>query len=558
MENYPNYPLKNEKNMRTMFESARKAYGGRDMLRVRTKEGTVRGIGVDEFLRDRDALGNALLSLGLAGARIAVIGPTRYEWLLAYYAVVCGAGVAVPVDKELPDDEIANILSDSGAQALVYSGEYADTVRGLRGRLESVKYYISMDGDSEPNVRSLIENAGDHGYERREIDENAMSVLLYTSGTTGKSKGVMLSQKNILSASEGGISLLDLGKVCMSVLPVHHSFECTHGITMMIQNGTTICLSDSLRHFMENLRLFKPDMILLVPLFVEMMYRKIWQNARADGQEEALRALIEKSNAELARGIDNRGEYFRGIRDAFGGNLELIICGGAPLSPHLVTAFREMGILLLQGYGITECAPLVSVNRNRFYSDGSVGLPIACCQVKIAEADADGEGEIWVKGSNVMLGYYKDPEGTKEVMADGWFNTGDIGRLDERGFLYITGRKKNLIVLNNGKNIYPEEIEGYLMCIPYIKEVVVYAPLTDGMRETALHAEIFVAEEYSAAHSGQEIREALERDISAVNKTLPVYKHIGNFHVRERAFEKTTKQSIKRFTISGKEAYEKW
>ena len=553
MENYPNYPLRNEKNMRTMLASAKEAYGGRDMLRVRTKEKTVRGIGAEEFLRDMNALGNALLGLGLADAHIAVVGPTSYEWLLTYYAVLCGVGVIVPVDKELPDDEIANILEDSGAQALVFSPEYGDTVENIRGGLPGVKYYIDMhageEGKGTHGFRKLIREAEARGYEQREIDENAMSALLYTSGTTGKSKGVMLTQKNILSASEGGLSLLDLGQVCMSVLPVHHSFESTHGITMMIQNGTTICVNDSLRHFMQNLQLFKPDTLCLVPLFVEMMHRKIWQNAERDGQADALRGLLRKSNEELRRGEDNRGKYFKKIHDAFGGNLKLIICGGAPLSARLMREFREFGILLLNGYGITECAPLVSVNKNRYYCDGAVGIPIACCDVKVENADEDGDGEIWVKGPNVMLGYYKNEEGTKEVMKDGWFNTGDIGRIDGGGFLHITGRKKNLIVLSNGKNIYPEEIEEYLMRIPYIKEVVVYAPLTDGLNETELCAEIFVAEEYSAGRSAREIEETLEKDISAVNKTLPTYKHIGRFHVRDREFEKTTKKSIKRFAM---------
>ncbi|CAK7065839.1 MAG: 2-succinylbenzoate--CoA ligase [Desulfovibrio sp.] len=442
---------------------------------------------------------------------------------------------------------------DSGAQALVFSPEYGDTVENIRGGLPGVKYYIDMhageDGKGTHGFRKLIREAEACGYEQREIDENAMSALLYTSGTTGKSKGVMLTQKNILSASEGGLSLLDLGQVCMSVLPVHHSFESTHGITMMIQNGTTICVNDSLRHFMQNLQLFKPDTLCLVPLFVEMMHRKIWQNAERDGQADALRGLLRKSNEELRRGEDNRGKYFKNIHDAFGGNLKLIICGGAPLSARLMREFREFGILLLNGYGITECAPLVSVNKNRYYCDGAVGIPIACCDVKVENADEDGDGEIWVKGPNVMLGYYKNEEGTKEVMKDGWFNTGDIGRINGGGFLHITGRKKNLIVLSNGKNIYPEEIEEYLMRIPYIKEVVVYAPLTDGLNETELCAEIFVAEEYSAGRSAREIEENLEKDISAVNKTLPTYKHIGRFHVRGREFEKTTKKSIKRFAM---------
>lgn len=550
MEKYPLKQIEHLRDFRELLHHAKKAYDGRDIFCLRTAEGGVEGIGHGRLMRDLDALGNMLVSLGLTGKHIAIIGPTSYEWLLSYYTVLCGLGVVVPIDKELPDDEIANILSDSGAACLIYSHEYADTVQNIRGGLDTVQYYIDMNGDTGTHdLQELVKNTQDNGYATLPIDPHAMSALLYTSGTTGKSKGVMLSQSNILCASEGGLSLLDIGEVCMSVLPVHHSFESTHGITMMIENGTTICINDSLRRFLENMQLFQPESIFLVPLFVEMMYAKIWANARAAGQADALAALIEKSNAELAQGIDNRDVYFKNIHDAFGGNLKLLLCGGAPLSKHLARAFREMGILLLQGYGITECSPLVSVNANWHYRDGSVGLPIACCKIDVRDKDEDGNGEIWVKGTNVMLGYYKNEEGTREVIQDGWFNTGDIGYVDEDGFLFITGRKKNLIVLSNGKNVYPEEIEGYLMRIPYIKEVVVVAPLVDGHSEIALHAEIFVNEDYTAEHTPEEIGRNLEKDIANVNKTLPTYKHVKDFNVRDKEFEKTTKKSIKRFTV---------
>lgn len=550
MENYPLNHVSHLRDFRALLQHAKEVYHGEDIFRLRTPDGNVEGIAHDRLMYDLNTLGNALVALGITGKHIAVIGPTSYEWLLSYYTILCGLGVVVPIDKELPDDEIANILLDSGASCLIYSHEYADTVANIQGGIDNVQYYIDMNGNTGThNLQELLKNTQDMGYETLPIDPHAMSALLYTSGTTGKSKGVMLTQSNILRAAEGGLSLLDLGKVCMSVLPVHHSFESTHGITMMIEHGTTICLNDSLRHFLENLQLFKPDMLFLVPLFVEMMYGKIWANARATGQQEALGTLIEKSNAELARGIDNRDIYFKNIHAAFGGNLKLIICGGAPLAKHLPRALREFGILLLEGYGITECSPLVSVNRNRYYEDGSVGLPISCCEVQIRSKDENGDGEIWVRGDNVMLGYYKNEEGTREVMQDGWFNTGDIGHVDEGGFLSITGRKKNLIVLSNGKNVYPEEIEGYLMRIPYIKEVVVFAPLQGGQSEVALHAEIFVNEEYTAEHTQEEIRRNLEKDIASINKTLPTYKHVENFHVRDQEFEKTTKKSIKRFTV---------
>ncbi|MEA4853213.1 MAG: AMP-binding protein [Christensenella sp.] len=552
MEKYPLHEVEPISDFKELLRHAQSAYGDRDIFRIRTKDGGITGIGWEKLSRDINALGNGLLSLGLAGQKVAIIGPTSYEWLLSYYTITCGIGTVVPVDKELPDDEIANILCDSGAKCLIYSPEYEDTVQNIRtnGLADCVSVWLPMSGGADMgSIRTMLEGTEDFGYAQRKVDPHAMTILLYTSGTTGKSKGVMLTQHNILRASEGALRLLDIGEVCMSVLPVHHSYESTHGITMMIEHGTTICISDSLRNFLPNLQLFKPDMIFLVPLFVEMMYRKIWANARANGQEDALRALIEKSNAELDRGIDNRAKYFKNIHNAFGGKLNLIICGGAPLASYLSRAFREMGILLLQGYGITECSPLVAVNRNRYYKDGSIGLPIACCDVEIREKDENGEGEIWVRGENVMLGYYKNEEGTREVMDGEWFNTGDIGHVDQDGFLFITGRKKNLIVLTNGKNVYPEEIEDYLLRIPYIKEVVVFAPVVEGLKEVELHAELFLNEDYTAEHSADEISRRLEKDIAAVNKTLPTYKQVQHWDIRDKEFEKTTKKSIKRFTV---------
>lgn len=543
-------PIKKEKNLRDMLCHAGEAYAGRDMLRIRTEGGKVKGISHETFMRDMNALGNALLGLGLADKKIAVIGPTSYEWLVSYFSVVCGVGVIVPIDKELQDDEIAAILRESGAECIVFADEYLDTMRNIKSSVRGVRHFINMGGQLDSFSKSFYEftdQRAQYGYEERVIDETKMCALLFTSGTTGKSKGVMLTHKSILAASEGGLAYLEIGRVCLSVLPVHHSFECTHGIVMMIENGTTICINNSLRYFAENLKLFQPDAVFLVPLFIERleyMIRKYVQ--QKDGGEEAFAALLEKSREELARGEDHRNEYFADIHALFGGNLSLLLCGGAPLPKRLMKFFRDLGILLVTGYGITECSPLVAVNGNRAYKDGSVGRPIPCCEVRIENADENGEGEILVRGDNVMLGYYQNDAATAEAIRGGWFYTGDLGHLDSDGYLYITGRKKNLIVLQNGKNIYPEEIEDFIrQRIPYIVEIVVYAPLEDGMNERTLCAELYLGE----AAERERAQASLEHDLAEANRALPAFKRIQKIHVRDHEFEKTTKKSIKRFTV---------
>ncbi|MEG2957013.1 MAG: AMP-binding protein [Christensenellaceae bacterium] len=545
MKNYPIAKMRTDKDLRELINHAK--YEGRDVFRIKTKDG-YEGIKHEKVLHDINALGNALLGLGLEGKNIAVIGETSYEWIITYFAVTCGVGVIVPIDKELPEAEIANIIDDSSAACVVYSQTFDEIFANLKGQLKTVDCYIKMNQMEELIAQGEQKNLG---YESKKIDEYAMSTILYTSGTTGKSKGVMLTHNSIVCASAGGLSLLEdgLGKVCMSVLPVHHSFECTHGIMMMIQNGTTICINDSLRNLLPNLQFFKPDFVFVVPLFVDMMYKKVWASIKANGKEEEMRALILKSNDLLAQGIDKRAEFFGSVKDAFGGNLSLILCGGAPLSSALAQGFREIGIDIINGYGITECSPLVAVNRRRCFKDGTVGLPIACNEIKIEHADEDGNGEIWVKGGNVMLGYYKNAAATAKAMCDGWFDTGDIGKIDEEGFLVISGRMKNLIVLANGKNIYPEEIEDYYMQIPYIKEIVVFSPLVDGLNEAVLKAEIFIDEAVSVKYTKEELTKMLEEDMTAVSKQLPFYKHVRGFKIRDKEFEKTTKKSIKRFTI---------
>lgn len=554
MENYRYEDYMQVSDLKDLLLKAESKFRERDAFRFKTPDG-IQSKTYGQFAKDVNALGTALLCEGFSGKRIALLGETSYEWVVSYFAVTCGVGVVVPIDKELPDDEIANIIADSGATAVIFSAAFENTIKNIRApRIRYIPMYPCSADWTCPGLPELLHlgatqvSGGNTSYTNAGIDPDAMVSLIYTSGTTGKSKGIMLTHRSITAASSGGLSLLKLGRVGLSVLPIHHSFECTHGIIMYLQSGLTICINDSIRFFMQNLQLFKPDTICLVPLFLQNMHKKIWEMAAAKGITEQLKAAIAKSNELLSQGIDKRDEFFADIHAAFGGNLKLIISGGAPLSADLMRSFREFGILVLNGYGTSECSPLISVNCNRYYKDGSVGPPIACCQVKIENPDENGEGEVWVRGENVMLGYYKNEQATRDVLVDGWLNTGDIGHMDG-DFLFLTGRSKNIIVLSNGKNVYPEEIEDKLLTIPLIREVVVYAKRSPEGSEAELAAEIFPNYDLAPNGSEEELTAMLQKELGEVNKTMPLFQQVHHFNIRNTEFEKTTKKSIKRINL---------
>lgn len=554
MENYRYEDYMQVSDLKDLLLKAESKFRERDAFRFKTPDG-IQSKTYEQFAKDVNALGTALLCEGFSGKRIALLGETSYEWVVSYFAVTCGVGVVVPIDKELPDGEIANIIADSGATAVIFSAAFENTIKNIRApRIRYIPMYPCSADWTCPGLPELLHlgatqvSGGNTSYTNAGIDPDAMVSLIYTSGTTGKSKGIMLTHRSITAASSGGLSLLKLGRVGLSVLPIHHSFECTHGIIMYLQSGLTICINDSIRFFMQNLQLFKPDTICLVPLFLQNMHKKIWEMAAAKGITEQLKAAIAKSNELLSQGIDKRDEFFADIHAAFGGNLKLIISGGAPLSADLMRSFREFGILVLNGYGTSECSPLISVNCNRYYKDGSVGPPIACCQVKIENLDENGEGEVWVRGENVMLGYYKNEQATRDVLVDGWLNTGDIGHM-EGDFLFLTGRSKNIIVLSNGKNVYPEEIEDKLLTIPLIREVVVYAKRSPEGSEAELAAEIFPNYDLAPNGSEEELTAMLQKELGEVNKTMPLFQQVHHFNIRNTEFEKTTKKSIKRINL---------
>lgn len=544
-----------------MVYNCKRKYASRDAFRVKTAVGGICGTSYTALSDDMDAFGTALFNIGLKGEHIAIIGENCYEWVVSYLAVVNGGSVIVPIDKELSEEEIANVILKSDSSVVIYTQSFASVIQSLQPQIISVKYCIGIHEASEHGLflsydrlinwgKELL-TQGDNHYVTEAVDPEKMCVILYTSGTTGNSKGVMLCQKNLVSVIYGAMQAIRLKRVTLSVLPIHHTYENTCGILTTLYDGITICFNDSLKYLTENIQLFKPSMLILVPLFVEAMYKKIWEKAKKTGRETLLKKLIAISNALLKVHIDFRALFFHSIRKAFGGKLKLIICGGAPLRAELVYGFNELGIQVLNGYGITECSPLVSVNRNRYYCEDSVGVVIPCCEVRIDSPDENKEGEILVRGDNVMMGYYKNAEETKKAFDGEWFRTGDIGMIGSDGFLRITGRIKNTIILSNGKNIQPEELEDHLINkLPYIKEVIVFGLEDETGKKTSVCARVVLDNEYAEEKNIDNLEAVLSADIHEINRNLPTYKQINKVMTQYEEFEKTTSKKIKRYKFT--------
>ncbi|MFU2363540.1 MAG: AMP-binding protein [Clostridiales bacterium] len=461
-----------------------------------------------------------------------------------------------PIDKELPVYDIINVLNDSDSEVLFYAKKYEKDIEEIASKTPNVKYFIGFETEkSEGNKLSYNEfkaegkklyEGGDKTYTEMVPDHNSLKMLVYTSGTTGMAKGVMLSEHNLISIVYYGLRVSTVYDRCLSVLPWHHTYEAVAGILVSLHHHSTICINDSLKAVLKNLQLYKPDYIYLVPAFVELFYKKIWSNAKESHKDKALKAMMVISNGLRKVGIDLRIKFFKSIHDAFGGNLRKIVTGGAAVRPELGDFFDTIGIDLINGYGITECSPLVSVNMDYCNDCSTVGFPLECVEIKLEDVTPEGDGEICVKGDIVMLGYYKQPEKTAEVLQDGWFITGDYGKINDKGQLMITGRKKNLIVLDNGKNVFPEEIENYIMRIPYVQEVVVSGVKDKSGSEIALCAEVFLNEDKLKELNIQDKEQELKKDISKECEVLPVYKRIGKIVIRDKEFEKTTTNKIKR------------
>lgn len=486
-------------------------------------------ISYSQFGTEVDALGTYLYGQGFRNCQIAIYGENSYEWILSHFAVTCGGNVAVPIDKELDVSGIAELLIDSESRVLIYSDTYQDIVEQLQEKESNIVYVNMKDIPLFIEKGNKLIEKGYVDYLNVEVGKEDLATIVYTSGTTGKSKGVMLTHGNLAIDSYSACCNVSVCGPSILMLPLHHTFALVAAVFSEMVYGYPIYISHSLKRLQKDFQISTPQNFFAVPLIAETLHKNIWITAKKQGKDKVLERLIKISNILRACKIDLRRTLFKSVLFAFGGKLDLIICGGAPLNQELVQAFDCIGITVLNGYGITECAPIVAVNRNQFNIVGSVGVPLCCNEVKIAK-----DGEVLVRGDNVMQGYYHNEAENEKVFEDGWFKTGDIGFIDEHGALHITGRIKNLIILSNGENIPAESIEEAVYTIPYVKEVVAYG------KDNVIVAEVFLDEDVPDA------RNRIDADIQAVNKKLPLVRNIGKVVIRDTEFEKTTTKKIKR------------
>ena len=549
MKKYKNYEVRPIENLKEMLYTSAATWPEKNAF-LEKRDGVYEGITFNQYLLDVEGLGTELCARGLLGKRVIVTGENCYAWALAYMTVICGLGVVIPVDKEIPPEEIANIANVSEADAVIYSAKYEDKIKKIEKPLDFI-CFDELSGLCAAGREKI--NAGDRTYLDLEIDKNEMASLIFTSGTTGVSKGVMLSHHNISFNLTEMCQMIYIGPedTFLSVLPLHHAYECTCGFLCQIYRGSTIAYCEGLRYIMKNMKEVHPTMILCVPLLIETMYHKIWANIRKNGMEKMVKKALAASNASRKIGIDLRKKLFSEIHETFGGKLRMMIAGGAAVDPDILKGLRDFGILAVQGYGLTECAPLAAVNRDKFYCDSSAGLATPNATLEIVDAAEDGTGDIRFKGDNIMLGYYKAPELTAEVIVDGWLYTGDLGFIDKDGFLHITGRRKNVIVTANGKNIFPEELETYLSRNPYVLESVVVGVPDETGRDYDIVAMILpdterLDEENPDGYSEELVREKLTEAVKQANSMVQQYKRIKKFLVRSEEFPKNTSKKIKR------------
>lgn len=513
---------------------------------------------------DIDCLGTYFAKAGLKGKKIAIIGENSYQWVVAYLAAVNGMSIAVPLDKELPSHEIHNLMVRAEVDAILFSAKAEDrTLDALEG-IDGVDLRIRMNGVSvDPEVKNwetVMEEGrnalldGCHQYLDVEIDPDAMCALLFTSGTTGTSKGVMLSHRNIAANVYNMSKYVKIRRpgVGLSVLPMHHTYELTCHVFTGLYQGMAIAICQGLRYVQQNLKESKATVLVGVPAVFEMMHKKVWKQAESTGAAGKMTFMMNLARkTRMFNNIKRMRKVFEPIHSAIGNHMELFIAGGAAINPQVIRDYEALGIPMIQGYGMTENAPIIAVNRDYYSKAESVGPPMPGTEVRIFEPDEEGVGEIICKGPSVMLGYYKDPEATAEVLKDGWLYTGDFGRFDEEGFLYICGRKKNVIVTKNGKNIFPEEIEYLLLEQPYIEEVIVYGVLEKKSGDTIVTAEVYpnfdaIHEKFGKELSQEKIHDIIKENVEAVNDKMTNYKRVKRIKLREIEFEKTTTRKIKR------------
>lgn len=560
MKNYALLPSIEYKTMRELIEVSCKRYANRTAFSYRShpRSKNSEKISFETLCEDVRALGTEFICRGYQKKHIAVIGKMSYSWIISYLSLIASGAVIVPLDAEWSAEELAATADFADCEYMICDASLSEKSDIIMDISEKIKERIVIGAsDVDDNLEKLKNRgkdritSGDNSYFNMKHDTNDVCEIVFTSGTTGKGKGVKLSQKALLSDIANGLKYITVSKKTIAVLPLHHTFGSTINILGHICLGSEVYLSMGVRYVLKELKAEKPEHLVLVPLYLETFYRKILANAKENGKDKALFAMMKLSGALRKIGIDKRRLFFKSVLDAFGGELKMVISGGAPLSSEIADSFEAWGIDVINGYGITECSPLISVNRNKARIKGSVGFVLPCDEVKIADPNDNGEGEIRVKGPNVMLGYYKNEEATADVFdEEGYFKTGDFGKLDENGALYITGRLKNLIILSNGKNVYPEEIESVLAPVPGVLDVVVYEGQSKrGIEHNAIVAEVFPDEEYMKSNVITDMKKYLQKFVDDYNRTAVPYKKIGLLKIRTEDFPKNTLRKIQRFKI---------
>ena len=549
------------KNLKDMLNKTKDLYGKRPAFKLKDENGKYKEISHRVVREDIDKLGTALLTLGLKGKRVAVIGENRYEWEVAYLSVVCGVGVIVPLDKSLPENELKRVIERSGVEAVIFSDKYKDVLK--RVVLEGVgklKHLISMDSKTHGNgiysLSELIEigdvllKNGNKEYIDAEIDPEEMQIMLFTSGTTSESKVVALSHRNLCE------NLMALDKVedvdCtdrfLSFLPIHHVFECTVGFLFSLYKGARTSFCDGIKHMQENYKEYDITFAACVPAIFESMYRGIWKKLEKEGKKEKVLKLLEEHKDAT---MEKRRKVFKEIHEMFGGRIRTFITGAAAIDKEVVQGYRDFGINLCQGYGLTETSPVVAIEGKDIHKVGSIGKVLPGLEVKISEPNEEGVGELLVKGLSVMLGYYGNEEATKEAIVDGWFYTGDLASIDEEGYIFIKGRKKSVIVLKNGKNIFPEEMENIVNRIEGVKESFIFGKSN---KKDPDDIKIYVKIVYDKnivklvykTDDEEKIHEIMSEKIKEINNIMPAYKSIRGVVLSETPLIKTTTNKIKR------------
>ena len=548
-------------DLKDMLNKTRELYGDRPGYKIKLVEGKYQVYTHNEIRDMIDYLGTALINLGLKDKRIAVIGENRYEWELAYLSVVCGTGTVVPLDKSLPANELEELVERSEVEAIFYSKKYEEIVEKIKySEKNKLKHLISMDSDIHKegiySQKELIEKgkefveAGDRSFIDAKINPEEMSIMLFTSGTTSKSKVVALSHKNMVSNVMDFASVLDIDSSdrILSFLPLHHVFECTVGMLYSLYIGAQRSFCEGIRHIVENLNEYQITFASFVPAIYESMHKTIIKNLEKEGKLEAVRKLME---ANKDKTMAEKKEIFKDIHKVFGGQIKLFVSGAAALEKEVEEDFRAWGVNLCQGYGLTETSPVIGVETNENFRVGSIGKPLPHIQAKIEDANEEGMGELVVKGPNVMLGYYNDEEATKEVLEDGWFRTGDLAKIDEDGYIFICGRKKSVIVLKNGKNIFPEEMEALVNKIEGVKESFIFGKQqSDDKDDIKINVKIIfdreIMQEAYKVTTDDEIYKVLAEKVKEVNQIMPKYKAIRGILISEEPLLKTTTSKIKR------------